>query len=410
MIKSLHRIPDRPQYLLQMIIRSLILLISTACLSSSAPLTFEGTGGAGKGKHIVFIANDHEYRSEESCPAIAKILAKRHGFRCTVLFGLDEQGFIKAGAEKVPGMEALQDADLLVFFTRFMNLPDAQADLLVAYFERGGPAVGIRTSTHCFNVQEGKWAKLNFNHEGEDYRGGLGEQVFGNTWHKERGQSHYGSNHKMGCRITPVTGARNHPINKGVGPIHAYSGAYESRPPAGAVPLVEAQVLNTFGPSDDLHTESPIVNAGWTRNSYIAPSGAKKNARIVYTSFGAAEDILDKDARRFLVNSCFWAAGLEGKIRTDLDVRFVGGFKPSPYTTGAFFRTEVKPSDLAGWDSQVMPAKSKFGGLDNPNGFMSGRIDRALQPRPGLTADLEKNHPGFDRQNYNPQVRKKPKK
>jgi hypothetical protein len=58
-------------------------------------LVYEGSKGIGKGKHIVFIANDHEYRSEESCPAIAKILAKRHGFRCTVLFGLDENGAIK---------------------------------------------------------------------------------------------------------------------------------------------------------------------------------------------------------------------------------------------------------------------------------------------------------------------------
>lgn len=126
----------------------LCLTISTA---TAEPLVYEGTAGIGAGKHIVFIANDHEYRSEQSCPLLAKILAKHHGFRCTVLFGIDEQGAIKAGAAEVPGMEVLQDADVLVFFTRFMNLPDAQADLLVDYFERGGPAVGIRTSTHCFN-------------------------------------------------------------------------------------------------------------------------------------------------------------------------------------------------------------------------------------------------------------------
>ena len=42
------------------------------------------------------------------------------------------------------------------------------------------PVVGVRTSTHSFNGQKGKWAKLNFNYNGEDYRGGLGEQIFGN--------------------------------------------------------------------------------------------------------------------------------------------------------------------------------------------------------------------------------------
>jgi hypothetical protein len=206
-------------------------LLLTASTVAAESLVYEGDEGIGKGKHIVFIANDHEYRSEQTCPALAKILAKHHGFRCTVLFGIDEQGAIKAGEAAVPGMEALKDADLLVFFTRFMSLPDEQVDLLVDYFERGGPAVGIRTSTHCFNKQQGKWAKLNFNYDGDDYRGGLGEQVFGNTWHKERGQSHYGSNHQMGCRITPVASAVGHPILAGVKQIHAYSGAYKSQPP-----------------------------------------------------------------------------------------------------------------------------------------------------------------------------------
>lgn len=393
-----------------MFLRSLVLFVSFACLAKAAPLTFEGNRGPGQGKHIVFIANDHEYRSEETCPAIAKILAKRHGFRCTVLFGVDENGHIKTGDAPVPGIEALQDADLLVFFTRFMKLPDDQVDELVAYFERGGPAVGIRTSTHCFNKQEGKWAKLNFNYTGEDYLGGLGEQVFGNTWHKERGQSHYGSNHKMGGTITAVAGAKDHPINQGVGPIHCYSGAYSSRPPAGSTPLLEVQVLNTFGPSDDASSEHPLVNAGWTRNHYVAPSGNKKNARIVYTSFGASEDILDEDGRRFLVNSCFWAIGLEARIRPDLNVAFVGKFNPSPYTTGAFFRTEVKPTDLAGWDSAVMPLDSKMGGLDNPTQFMSSRIDRALQHRHELVKELEQSHPGFDRSNYKPAPPRKRKK
>ena len=129
------------------------ILLFFACLTANAQtLVYEGGEGIGEGKHIVFIANDHEYRSEQTCPAMAKIMAKRFGFRCTVLFGIDENGAIKAGGAAIPGMEALKDADLLFFFTRFMKLPEEQVDLLVDYFERGGPAVGLRTSTHCFNL------------------------------------------------------------------------------------------------------------------------------------------------------------------------------------------------------------------------------------------------------------------
>ena len=62
-----------------------------ASVATAESLVYEGTEGVGKGKHIVFIANDHEYRSEQTCPLLAKILAKHHGFKCTVLFGVDEE-------------------------------------------------------------------------------------------------------------------------------------------------------------------------------------------------------------------------------------------------------------------------------------------------------------------------------
>ncbi len=383
-----------------------LLLVATTTLAE--PLVYQGTEGIGKGKHIVFIANDHEYRSEQSCPALARILAKRHGFRCTVLFGVDENGSIKAGAQSVPGMESLRNADLLVFFTRFMRLPDAQADMLVDYFERGGPAVGIRTSTHCFNGQSGKWAKLNYNYGGDDYRGGLGEQVFGNTWNRERGQSHYGSNHRMGCRITPTSSAKDHPILKGVQKIHAYSGGYKSQPPAGSTPLLDLQVLNTFGASKDINKEKPIVSAGWTRDSYVAPSGKQKDARIVYSSFGASEDLLSEDARRFFVNSCLWAGGIESKITPDLDVDLVGGYKPSPFTTGALYYENVKPADLVGFESRLMPVGAKLGGVADPK--MRRKVYNALTFRPYLKAELQKAHPDLYGPDAKPPAARKPKK
>jgi hypothetical protein len=37
-------------------------------------LQFEGGQGPGQGKHVVLVAGDDEYRSEESMPMLAKIL------------------------------------------------------------------------------------------------------------------------------------------------------------------------------------------------------------------------------------------------------------------------------------------------------------------------------------------------
>ncbi len=361
--------------------------------SAAEPLVYEGTDGIGKGKHIVFIANDHEYRSEQSCPLVAKILAKHHGFRCTVLFGEDKDGFILPGGRSVPGMEALKDADLLFFFTRFMNLPDEQVDLLVEYFERGGPVVGARTSTHCFNGQKGKWKKLNFNYSGDEYSGGLGKQVFGNTWESRLGQSHYGHNHHMGGTVSPIDDASDHPVLRGVHPMHTYSGAYRSQPPSDATPLLSVQVIKSLGPGGEAHPDKPPVNAGWTREQYVAPSGEKKNARVVYTSIGASEDLLDENVRRFFTNACLWAGGWEDKITPDLNVAIVGTWHPTPYSMSSLYYRGVRPLDLSDIDGVIMPDKKGIAGLTNPKS--RGHVDNVLSQRPDLRATWEAQYPEF---------------
>ena len=55
-------------------------------------LVYPGGDGPGKGKHVVLISADQEYRSEQSMPMMARILSKHHGFNCTVLFGVNEKG------------------------------------------------------------------------------------------------------------------------------------------------------------------------------------------------------------------------------------------------------------------------------------------------------------------------------
>ena len=88
----------------------LILLgLSNALLGS--PVEYSASGKDKKGKHIVLIASDHEYRAEETIPALARILTVHHGFDCTVLFGVDQQGEIQAGISNIPGLEALNKAD-----------------------------------------------------------------------------------------------------------------------------------------------------------------------------------------------------------------------------------------------------------------------------------------------------------
>src|SRR5215211_1421466 len=117
-------------------------------------VVYAGGDGPGKGKHIVLVSGDEEYRSEEGLPQLGKILAKHHGFKCTVLFAIDKKtGEINPEVtDNIPGLEALKTADLMVIATRFRNLPDEQMQHVADYLDRGKPVVGLRTATHAFNI------------------------------------------------------------------------------------------------------------------------------------------------------------------------------------------------------------------------------------------------------------------
>src|SRR5262245_27186971 len=134
----------------------------------AAGVVYEGSEGPGKGKHIVLVSGDEEYRSEEALPQLGKILAKHHGFKCTVLFAIDpKDGTINPNVSNIPGLEALASADLMFIFTRFRDLPDEQMKHIVAYVKAGKPIVGIRTATHAFNIPDGKtYSKYSYNYKG----------------------------------------------------------------------------------------------------------------------------------------------------------------------------------------------------------------------------------------------------
>src|SRR6187401_49881 len=97
------------------LVPALLLTATVASAQNPHLVVYEGSKGPGAGKHIVLISGDHEYRSEESLPALARILAQRYGFKCSVFFTVDpDSGFIDPGNSKISGLEALKTADLMV--------------------------------------------------------------------------------------------------------------------------------------------------------------------------------------------------------------------------------------------------------------------------------------------------------
>ena len=303
-------------------------------------VVFKGKEGPGKGKHIVFLIGDEEYRSEDSMPQLAKILAVHQGFKCTVLFAINKQtGEIDPKTlDNIPGLEALETADLMVMFLRFRELPDDQMKRIIDYTNSGKPIVGLRTSTHAFNYVKHKdspYARYSFNNK--EFDGGYGRQVFGETW-----INHYGRHQQESTRGLIAKGMENHPIVKGADDIWGESDVYGITTLAGdSKPLVMGQVLVGMNPNDKPNTKKELVPVAWIK-TYTGDTG--KTARVFTTTMGHSFDLNSEGFRRLLVNACYWGMEMEDKIPARSKVDLVGQYDPNKIGMGKH-KTGLKPSD-----------------------------------------------------------------
>jgi len=311
-------------------------------------ISFPGGDGPGKGKHVVLVSGDEEYRSEEGLPQLAKILSKHHGFRCTVVFAINaETGEIDPNqSSNIPGLEALDTADLMVIATRFRDLPDDQMKHIVDYFESGRPVIGMRTATHAFNIKPGKtYSKYTWTSTEKGYEKGFGKQVLGETW-----VNHHGAHGSQSTRGIIKKGQESHPILRGIksGDVWGPTDVYGVNLPLGddCQPLVLGQVVSGMkfddppfeGPKND-----PMMPVAWTK-TYKSASG--KVARVFTTTMGAATDMEAEGSRRMLVNAAYWAVSLEDKIPEKSKVDIVGTFMPTKFGFNGYVKGK-KPSDYA---------------------------------------------------------------
>jgi hypothetical protein len=331
-------------------IRFLTATLAGLALAASSPshaadaLVYEGKAGPGKGKHIVLLAGDEEYRSEEVMPMLGRILAFRHGFKCTVLFSINaSDGAIDPlTKDNLPGLEALDTADLCVMLLRFRELPDPQMKHFVDYLNAGKPIIGLRTSTHAFSYDKNKqspYAKYDW--RSKDWPGGFGQQVLGDTW-----INHHGNHGQESTRGVINREFARHPILRGVediwGPTDVYAIVHL---PKDAKVLVYGQVLAGMKPTDPPVAgpkNNPMMPLVWLceyRNE------AGRVNQIITTTMGASVDLQSEGLRRLLVNASYWALGLADKIPAKSDVTYVGEYKPTWFGFGKFTKG-LKPADL----------------------------------------------------------------
>lgn len=340
------------------IVRPAAVVLALAAVGVPAPaadvdppgVVLEGRDGPGKGKHLVLISGDQEYRSEETIPQLAKILATRHGFKCTVLFTTDPKtGTINPNIPNIEGLEALQTADALVLFTRFLDLPDAQMKPIVEYITAGKPVIGLRTATHAFQIPPGKtYSRFGYASRVKGYEGGFGQLVLGITW-----IDHHGAHGKEGTRGRLTDVGRRHPIMRGIadGEIFGPTDVYTATPPADSTILLLGEVTESLDPASHPvagKKNNPMMPIAWTR-TYRLPEETARPGKAFTTTMGASQDFANEGLRRMIVNACYWAVGLEDRIPEKSNVDLVGEYRPTPFRfkrPEEWKQSKATPADL----------------------------------------------------------------
>ena len=232
---------------------------------------------------VCLISGAEEYDSDASLAALSAYLQDQYCTKCTL---------IKAeGETSLPGLEALDDCDVALFFTRRLTLPDDQLARIKRYALKGKPIVAVRTASHGFQ----NWLEFDRLLLGGNYAG------------------HFSNDISFRARATDA--GKTHPILKGVGELASRGSLYKTSPVANDV-----TVLMTGSSPEG--TEPAV----WTRE--------REGARIVYTSIGAKGDFENGSYRRLLANSLFWAARKSipeplGKIVINKNPGASGGIEPA---------------------------------------------------------------------------------
>lgn len=321
------------------------------CLAAPAQdtsVSYPATAGTGQGRHVVFLAGDEEYRSEEGLPMLAKILSQRHGFKCTVLFSVDPDGTINPkNGRSLSDPAVLDTADAIVMLLRFRAWPDEVMARFDRLLKAGKPIVALRTSTHAFSgfPKGSPWESWNYNNEG-----GFGKRVLGETW-----LTHWGRHKVEATRGAIEPSQRSHPVLRAVAGIFGDTDVYEAYPPADATILVRGVVLAGMAPDSppaeyrkarvtDKQVQGvndPPMPVVWTR---LHKNEAGTTNRVLTTTLGSATDLENEAVRRLVINGVYWGLGLDVPARAD--VSYVDEYRPSFYGFEGF-RKGLRASDFA---------------------------------------------------------------
>lgn len=260
---------------------------NTLCLSALllGSILVSACGEKGPFK-IVFISGSNEYFSDISLPKYKEYLENNYEDVEVTLLQAGGELNPKHEYSDLPGLEALENCDLLLIFTRRLTIPDEQIQHVKNYVNSGGPVVALRTASHGFQ----NWLELDKDVLGGNYRGhypGSPEQ----TAIDEQG-NRYPEGEVTGPTLTVKINpdAKDHPVLDGITDFRSRYSLYRTSPVA---PDVEVLMTGTIPTGES----EPLA---WTRKY--------KGARVVYIAIGGLQDWENSTFKRLLTNALFWAA------------------------------------------------------------------------------------------------------
>ncbi|WP_428304029.1 ThuA domain-containing protein [Lacipirellula sp.] len=290
--------------------------VVVAGVSARAGCAAEAADAEDERPHVVFVTGDDEYSSELSMPMIAAILEKHHGIKTTVLYAVNEKGERDRHGNSIPGLEALRDADLAVFYMRFRQLPQEQLDEIVKFAESGKPLIGLRTSSHAFNYAEAPRDRWNAE---------FPMKYFGHKW-----ISHYGHGNSTEAHVVESEAKADNPILRGVSSpewlnswLYVVNEGDVKLPEDCTVLMVGDATKGTEPGGEKFGNREPMT---WTRELPLKDGGVQ---RVFFTSLGHPRDFLKEGPRRLLVNAILWGLGREASIPAEgANVEIVGEYVP----------------------------------------------------------------------------------
>jgi type 1 glutamine amidotransferase len=224
---------------------------------------------------IVFLISQDSlnYEAHKTIPVFAEQLRKLNRYEVTVILGEGSNN-----AFHFPGLEVIQQAGVVVLFSRRIALPTHQLQMFKNYLSKGGSLVAIRTGNHAFTTH------------GDKVEGYVDWPEFVSDI---LGCGNYGYGPvEPGTDVSVAPQAIGHPILKDFRPtpFHSVGNLYR------VTPLTDANTVILLNGTNGKETQ-PVA---WIRNAGLS--------RVFYTTLGYPSDFSSNQFKGLLINAIHWAA------------------------------------------------------------------------------------------------------